>query len=83
MGDASDMPELDEDAAAALMHAVRDLAPAGDLFFRIDAGGVLITLALLRNLARFGDQQAGGGALAVIFDRKRARHQPCDRTVAR
>jgi len=47
------MPELDEDAAAALMHAVRDLAPAGDLFPGIDAGGVLITLALLRDLARF------------------------------
>jgi len=31
MRDAADMPELDEDAAAALMHAVGDLAPALDL----------------------------------------------------
>ena len=35
----------------------------------------LTALALLRDLARFGDQQAGGGALAVIFDRERARRE--------
>ncbi len=83
MRDASDMPELDEDAAAALMHAIGDLAPARHLLLRVDAGGVLIALALLRNLARLGHQQAGGGALPVIFDRQRARHQACDRAVAR
>ena len=72
--DAADMPELDEDASAALMHAVGDLAPALDLLLRIDAGRVLVALALLRDLARLGDQKAGGGALAVIVDRERARH---------
>ena len=51
------MPELNEDAAAARMHAVGDLAPAGDLFPGVDTGRVLITLALLRNLARFSDQE--------------------------
>jgi len=50
------MPELDEDAAAARVHVVGDLAPAGDLFPGVDAGRVLVALALLRDLARFGDQ---------------------------
>ena len=77
------MPDLDEDAATALMNAIGHLAPARDLLFRIDAGRVLITLALLRDLARFGHQQPGGGALPVIFDGKRARHQAGDRPVAR
>ena len=76
------MPELDEDASAALMHAVGHLAPAGDLFLRIDAGRVLIALALLRDLAGLGDQQARGGALAVIFDCQRIGHQARDRAVA-
>src|SRR5690606_8248472 len=66
--DAPDMPELEIDMAAALMDAIGDLAPACDLFLRVDARRVLIALALLRHLACFGDQQAGGGALAVILD---------------
>ncbi len=72
--DAADMPELDEDAAALFMHAVGDLAPACDLLLGIDAGRILIALALLRDLAGFGDQKPRGGALAVIVDRQRARH---------
>src|ERR1700722_11019875 len=47
--DAANMPELDEDVPAALMHAVRDFLPAFDLLLRIDAGRVLIALALLRD----------------------------------
>src|SRR5689334_19436154 len=74
MRDAADMPDLDEDAPAALMHAVGDLAPARDLFFRVNTGRVLIALALLRYLACFGDQQTGRSALPVIIDRERARH---------
>src|SRR5665213_743025 len=77
------MPELDEDPSAALVDAVRHPAPAGDLLLRVDAGGVLITLALLRNLARLGNQEARGGALAVIFHGERARHLAGDRAVAR
>ncbi|MEY9576095.1 hypothetical protein ABIE88_003671 [Bradyrhizobium diazoefficiens] len=62
MRDAADMPELDEDLAAALMDLVGDFAPAGDLVLGVDAGGVLVALALLRNLARFGDQEAPADA---------------------
>src|SRR5213079_679589 len=54
--DAPDVPDLDEDAPAALVHALGDLAPARDLFVRVNAGRVLITLALLRDLACLGDQ---------------------------
>src|SRR6516165_668009 len=83
MGDPSDMPDLDEDWAAALVHKIGDLAPAGNLLLRIDAGRVLIALALLRDLARFGDQQAGGGALTVIVDREGTRdHAGWHRAVA-
>jgi hypothetical protein len=74
MRDAADMPDLDEDAPAALMHAIGDLAPACDLLLRIDAGRVLIALALLRDLAGFRDQETRGRALAVIIHCERARH---------
>ena len=72
--DAADMPDLDEDAPALFVHAVGHLAPAGDLLLRIDAGRILIALALLRNLAGFRDQEACRGALPVIVHRQRARH---------
>src|SRR5260370_24397058 len=65
---APDMPDLDEDAAAMLMHAVRYFSPARHLLFGIDSARALITLALLRNLARLGDQEPCGCALPVIFD---------------
>jgi hypothetical protein len=39
------VPELKEDASAALMDAIGDLAPACDLFPAVDAGGVLVSLA--------------------------------------
>src|SRR5258708_5441169 len=76
------MPDLDEDASATLMHAVRDLAPAGYLFSGVDAGRVLITLTLLRNLAGFGDQQSCAGALPVILDRQWTGPHARDRAVA-
>ena len=38
MRNASDVPELQEDDAALGMNGVDNLAPAGDLRFRIDAG---------------------------------------------
>src|ERR1700738_2286888 len=56
---APDMPDLNVDAAAARVHAIRYLAPARDLFLRVDAGRVLITLTLLRDLAGLGPPQAG------------------------
>ena len=80
---APDVPDLNEDASAARVHALRHLAPAGHLLLGKDTGRVLVTLALLRDLARLGDQQTGGGALAVILHRQRARHHAGDRAIAR
>src|SRR5262245_22146165 len=77
------MPDLDEDAPAALVDAIGDLAPGLDLLLRIDAGRILIALALLRDLARLGDQKSGAGALAIIVYCKRARHHAGrDRAIA-
>jgi hypothetical protein len=62
-----DVPELDDDLAAGRVHRVGDLAPAGDLRVGIEARRPQIALALPRDLRGFGDDQAGPGALAVIF----------------
>lgn len=49
------------------MHGGRDLAPALDLGPGIDAGRVLVSLSLLRDLRGLRNQQAGRRALAVIL----------------
>src|SRR3546814_10069897 len=61
------MPELQEDSAAGPVHGIGDLLPAGDLFGAVDARGGLVALAFGADLGGFGDDQAGAGALAVIF----------------
>ncbi len=65
--DAADMPELQEYPPALGVHGGRDLAPAVDLSLGVDAGRVLVTLSLLRDLRGLGNQQAGRRALAVIL----------------
>jgi hypothetical protein len=50
MGDASDMPKLQEDQAAGLVHRVGYEAPALDLFAAVNAGRPGIALSLLRLL---------------------------------
>jgi hypothetical protein len=57
--DAADVPELKDYAPALGVYGVGDLAPAADLFRGIDAGGVLVALALLRDLGRLGDEDSG------------------------
>src|ERR1700742_3685058 len=81
MREAADMPELKEDASAARMDALGHLAPARDLLLGINTGSVLISLALMRNLGGFRNQQSSGGPLTVILDGERVRHQTCDRAV--
>src|SRR5262249_50234611 len=73
----------DEDVSATFMDAVRDFTPTGHLLLRVNAGRVLVALTLLRDLARFGDQQSSGCALAVIFDSERVRHKSCDGAISR
>src|SRR5258708_39967186 len=57
------------------MHLIGDIAPAGDLVLAVDTWRVLVALALLRDLARFGDEEARRSALAVIVGGDRARHE--------
>jgi hypothetical protein len=57
-----------------LMDAIGDFAPACDLFPAVDAGSVLVSLALLRDLARFRDQEPCGSPLAVILGCQWAGH---------
>ena len=65
--DAADVPELQEDAAALGVHGGGDLLPAGDLFVGVDTRGVRVAMAAGRDRGRLSDDQAGAGALGVIF----------------
>ena len=65
--DAADVPELQENAAALGVHGGGDLLPAGDLLVGIDAWGVRVAMAAGRDCGRLGDDQAGAGALGVVF----------------
>eukprot|EP01022_Parablepharisma_sp_SALTPOND_P021765 TRINITY_DN435_c1_g1_i1.p1 TRINITY_DN435_c1_g1~~TRINITY_DN435_c1_g1_i1.p1 ORF type:complete len:1304 (+),score=494.29 TRINITY_DN435_c1_g1_i1:15351-19262(+) len=67
MGDAADVPQLQEDVAALGMHGVGHLLPGGDLGLVVDAGGEGIALALRRDLGGLGDDEAGAGALGVVL----------------
>ena len=68
MGDAAEMPELQEDAPARLVHGVGHPAPAGRLGVAVDAGSAGIALALGRDLGCLGDDEAGARPLAVLLD---------------
>jgi hypothetical protein len=65
--DAADVPELQEDAAALGVHGGGDLLPTRDLLVRVDARGVRVTMAAGRDCGGLGDDQAGAGALGVVF----------------
>jgi len=45
MRDATDVPELEEDAATGGMNGLDDFFPSGDLFRGVDAGGIGVTVA--------------------------------------
>ena len=65
--DAADVPELQEDAPALGVHGGSDLLPAGDLFVGVDARGIRVAMAAGRDRGGLGDDQAGAGALGVLF----------------
>ena len=67
MGDATDVPELEEDAASSGMNGLDDFFPSGDLFRGVDAGGVGVAVAERRDRGCFGNDQTGGGALAIVL----------------
>ena len=72
--DAPDVPELDGDPAARRMHRSSHLFPAGDLLLRMDARRARIAMSLRTDRRRFGQDQTGRSALAVVLDRQIGRH---------
>jgi hypothetical protein len=67
MGDATDVPELEEDAATREMNGLDNFFPSGDLFGGVDAGGVRVAVAEGGDGRCFADDQSGRGTLAVIL----------------
>ena len=67
------MPQLQHDLATRGVNSIGHLAPAGDLFWRINPRGIEVALGHRADLAGFGDDQAGAGPLAVILDGHRTR----------
>ncbi len=64
--DTPDVPELQEDASALGVHGGGRQLPAFDLRGRPDAGRADVALALRADVGRFGDDEAGRGALGVV-----------------
>ena len=74
IGHAAHVPELQQDAAAGLVHRARHQLPAFDLLGRPDARRVRVADAHRRDAGRFGQHQAGAGALAIVFGHHGVRH---------
>jgi len=84
IGDAPDVPELEEDAPAGAMHTLDDVAPALDLLSGPDAGRMRIADTCGRDRSRLGKDEAGGRALRIIVTHHRVRNAPgTGRPVAR
>ena len=66
VGNASDMPKLEEDPPARGAHCVGDETPALDLLATVNAGCPRVALALQGDLGRLADNQRGGRTLHVI-----------------
>jgi len=74
VGDAADVHELHEDAAASRVNGVGDSLPAGDLFRRVDRRRPRIADSSRGWRGALGDDETGRGALAVVLDRQIRRH---------
>ncbi len=68
MRNAADVPELQHDLAALGVDGVRHLLPGGDLLVVEDAGRPGVAAPFLGDVGRFRDDEAGAGALAIVFD---------------
>ena len=67
MGDTTDVPELEKDAAPREMNGLDNFFPSSDLVGCVDAGGVGVTVAERGDGRCFADDQSGRGTLAVIL----------------
>lgn len=82
MADPAGVHELGDNLATASVYGVGDQPPAGDLLVGVQARGVRVSLAGRRRLRALGDDQASGGALAVVLGRQLGRGLPDTRAVA-
>jgi hypothetical protein len=67
------MPYLRKDAAACSVYGFSHRLPGIGLLLRPDARDIRVADALRHNRNALGDDQAGSGALCVVFDHKRRR----------
>jgi hypothetical protein len=67
MGDATDVPKLEKNMTPGGMNGLDNFIPSGDLFRGVDAGGVGVAVAERRDRGCFGNDQTGGGALAIVL----------------
>ncbi|MNY04289.1 hypothetical protein D3C86_1369560 [compost metagenome] len=72
VGDAADVPQLQDDPPAGGVHGLGDVLPALYLLGGPDAGGVRVADAHRRDRGGFADDQAGAGALHVVLGHQRA-----------
>ena len=67
-------PELGVNEAAFGMYGIGDLLPGGNLFRRVEARRERAADGVRRDVDGFRDDQAGRGALRIVFDCQRADH---------
>ena len=82
VGDAANVPQLQEDLAARAMHGLGDVGPAAHLVVGPDAGGVRVAHAHRCHGSGFAEDQPGGGALHVVLGHQRIGHAPGIRAAA-
>lgn len=67
MGNSACVPQLDGDMTIFGMNAGGDFLPGGNLLRAVQPRRAGVSFGLRGDLRRFGDDQPGTGALAVVF----------------
>ena len=70
------MPQLDGNTPVFSVDAGGDLFPCGNLFRTVQPWRTRVAFSLSGNLGRFGNNQAGAGALAVVLAHQRGGNIP-------
>lgn len=73
MGNTPGVPQLDGDMTVFGMNAGGDFLPGGNLLRAVQPRRAGVAFGLRGDLRRFGDDQPGTGALAVVFAHQRSR----------
>ena len=74
VGNAPNVPQLQDDLAACSVHGLGHIAPAAYLIIRPDAGGIRVTDAHRGYGRGFTDDQPSAGALHVVLGHHRVGH---------